>query len=77
MNPKQMVYLINADFERRREEEWLALHRRPDALPLPPEEPTTDVGTRLSAVVRGWLHRLPADPISRSRRAGDDEAPAV
>jgi broad specificity phosphatase PhoE len=77
MNPKQMVFLINADFERRREEEWRALHRRPDAPPLPPEEPTIDVGTRLSAVVRGWLHRLPADPISSSRRAGDDEAPAV
>ena len=77
MNPKQMVYLINADSERRREEAWRELHRRPDALPLPPEEPTIDVGTRLSAIVRGWLHRLPAEPISRPRRASDDEAPAV
>jgi broad specificity phosphatase PhoE len=77
MNPKQMVYLINSDLERRREEEWRALHRRPDALPLPPEEPAIDVGTRLSRMIRGWLHRLPADPIPHARRAGDDEAPAV
>ena len=74
MNPKQMVYLINADFEGRREDEWLALHRRPDALALPLEEPTVDFGTRLSAVVRGKLRRLPPDPIPRPRRACDDEA---
>jgi hypothetical protein len=77
MNPKQMVYLINADFERRREEEWRELHRRPDALPLPPENEPIDVGTRLSAVVRGWLHRLPPEPIAHAKRAGDDGARAI
>ena len=81
MNPKQMVYLINADFEQRREEEWRELHRRPDALPLPPEEEEPiDVGTRLRAVVRGWLNRLPPESVSRvsrAPRAADDEARAT
>jgi hypothetical protein len=76
MNPKRMVYLINADFERRREEEWLELHRRPDALPLPPEEPRVGIRTRLSAAVRAFVdpllleRPLPPDHLS-------DDAPAA
>jgi broad specificity phosphatase PhoE len=80
MNPKQMVNLLNADFERQRQEAWRELHRRPDALPLPPEDEPIDVGTRLKAVVRGWLHRLPPKTVvqaSRATRAADDEARAT
>lgn len=76
MNPKQMVYLINADFERQREEAWRELHRRPDAEPLPPEpekQAGIGLGLRLSMVVRGWLLRL-ADALPHPR---DDEASAV
>ena len=75
MNPKQMVYLINADFERRREEEWLELHRRPDALPLSPEEPRVGIGTRLRAAVRAFANPLllerpiPSDHVSDDARA--------
>jgi broad specificity phosphatase PhoE len=71
-----MMTLINGDFEKRREEEFIALHRRPDALPLPPEEPAPSFGDRLSAVVTGWLHRLPAPP-ERVLRRGDDEVTVV
>jgi len=63
MYPKLNVFLITQDAERRREREWQELLRRPDAPPLPPEEPTIDVGTRLAATIRGWLHRLPADKV--------------
>jgi len=56
MHPKQMVYLINADFDRRREEAWRELHRRPDALPLPPEpEPGPTIRARLNAAIAAWL----------------------
>jgi broad specificity phosphatase PhoE len=75
MYPKQMVFLINEDFERRREQEWQEALRRPDALPLPPEEPAIDVRARLSAVVRGWLLRMP--PTQTGSPAKDDEAPAL
>ncbi len=76
MDPKLMMTLIKHDFEKRREEEFIALHRRPDALPLPPEEPTPSFGDRLSAVVTGWLLRLPAPPEHVPRR-GDDEVTVV
>ena len=67
MYPKQMVFLITQDAERRREREWQELLRRPDAPPLPPEAPTIDVGLRLATTIRGWLHRLPADKVPPAR----------
>jgi hypothetical protein len=78
MDPKLMMTLIKGDLERRREEEFIAMFRRPDALPLPPEEPKATFGERLSAVVTGWLHRLPAppEPVVRPRHR-DDEATVV
>jgi len=47
-----MAYLIHEDRTRQIDEEWQALLRRPDAPPLPPEEPTVGLGTRLNAAVR-------------------------
>ena len=74
MYPKQMVFLITQDAEGRREREWQELLRRPDAPPLPPEEPAIDVGLRLAATIRGWLHRLPADNVPTARIwTADDE----
>jgi hypothetical protein len=78
MYPKQMVFLIYEDFERRREQEWQELFRRPDAPPLPPEEPAIDVGLRLAATIRGWLHRLPADKVPAARIwSAEDEVPTT
>jgi broad specificity phosphatase PhoE len=76
MDPKLMLTLITGDLERRRGEEFEATFRRPDALPLPPEEPAPTFGDRLSAVLTGWLHRLPSEPVARMAR-GDDEVTAV
>ena len=74
MYPKQIVFLITQDAESRREREWQELLRRPDASPLPPEEPAIDVGLRLAATIRGWLHRLPADKVPTARIwTADDE----
>ncbi len=74
MDPKLMLTLITGDLERRRQEEVEAMFRRPDALPLPPEAPAPTFGDRLSAVVTGWLKRLPAEPVARRT---DDEVRAV
>lgn len=66
MHPKQMVHLIRADWERQREEAWRELHRRPDALPLPPEpEPGPSLRARLNAAIAAWL-----DPAMLDRRPG-------
>jgi hypothetical protein len=67
MYPKLNLFLITQDAERRREREWQELLHRPDAPPLPPEEPTIEVGTRLAATIRGWLQRLPADKVPPAR----------
>jgi broad specificity phosphatase PhoE len=78
MYPKQMAFLLTQVIERERNDEWEAMLRRPDALPLPPVEPTVDVGARLAAVIRGWLLRLPADSIPPKRIwSRDDEMPGV
>jgi broad specificity phosphatase PhoE len=76
MYPKQMAFLLTVDSARRRDEEWQAMLRRPDAPPLPPEEPAIDVGARLAATIRGWMQRLPAEAIPPARIwTPDDEAP--
>jgi hypothetical protein len=75
MYPKFMIDSINEDFERRRDEEFQAMLRRPDAEPLPPEpEKGPGFGMRLSVAIRGGLLRL-ADALPHPR--ADDEAAAT
>jgi hypothetical protein len=38
MDARQFINLLEYDHDRRRREEWDALHKRPDASPLAPEE---------------------------------------
>jgi broad specificity phosphatase PhoE len=81
MKSTWMVSWIEEEFERRREEEFQATLRRPDALPLPPAEPTASFGERLSRVVNGWMNHLPSASAARAAttapvraRRRDDEA---
>jgi|KBSMisStaDraftv2_1062788.scaffolds.fasta_scaffold1299295_2 broad specificity phosphatase PhoE len=73
MYPKQIAFFLTTDIARRHEEEWQAMLRRPDAPPLPPEEPAIDVGARLAATIRGWMQRLPAEAIPPARIWSRDE----
>jgi broad specificity phosphatase PhoE len=66
MKSAWMVSWIEEEFERRRNEEFQATLRRPDALPLPPEEPTASFGERLSRVVNGWMNHLPSASDARA-----------
>lgn len=38
MDARQFINLLEYDHDGRRRDEWEALHKRPDAPPLPPEE---------------------------------------
>jgi len=44
MDPRNYSRYLRADWDRRREEAWLEMHRRPDAEPLPdePERPWSE-----------------------------------
>jgi broad specificity phosphatase PhoE len=75
MKSTWMTSWIEEEFERRREEEFQATLRRPDALPLPPVEPTASFGDRLSRVVNGWMNHLPSQ--SAARAATVRPAPAI
>jgi len=82
MKSTWMVSWIEEEFERRRDEEFQATLRRPDALPLPPEEPNASFGERLSRVVSGWMSHVPSASAARAATMGparsvrrrDDEA---
>jgi hypothetical protein len=66
MKSTWMVSWIEEEFERRREEEFQATLRRPDALPLPPPEATASFGERLSRVISGWLNHVPSPSAARA-----------
>jgi broad specificity phosphatase PhoE len=66
MKSTWMTSWIEEEFERRREEEFQATLRRPDAPPLPPAEPTASFGDRLSRVVNGWMNHLPSQSAARA-----------
>ena len=72
MHPRQMAFLIHEDRKHRIEQEWQELLRRPDAPPLPPEEPTVGLGTRLSAAVRAFIDPLLLERPIPADRLGDD-----
>jgi hypothetical protein len=71
-----MAFLIGEDRTRQVDEDWQAMLRRPDAPPLPPEEPTVGLGTRLSAAVRAFVDPLSLERPLRADRL-DDDARAV
>jgi broad specificity phosphatase PhoE len=66
MKSTWMTSWIEEEFERRREEEFQATLRRPDALPLPPEEPMASFGDRLSRVINGWMNHVPSASAARA-----------
>lgn len=64
-----LVKWMEREFERQREDEFRALMRRPDALPLPPEEPGgPSIGDRWSHVVDGWRSRAGLTDAGRGLR---------
>lgn len=68
-----LVNWIARESARQREEEFREALRRPDALPLPPEEPTPSLGDRLGRVANGWRSHVPARASAApARRRGDD-----
>jgi len=68
VSSRWLVSSIEEAFDRRRDEEFRATLRRPDALPLPPAEPRASAGERVSRMIDRLLGRLPA-PVESPKRA--------
>jgi len=68
VSSRWLVSYIEEEFDRRRDEEFRATLRRPDALPMPPAAPRPTAGEHVTRMIDRLLGRLPA-PVDSPKRA--------